>query len=88
MACGGAYGGGSEVLVYSTSKDSFHMTANEKYRQYACCKRLQRPSDSCKNPLYKVRRLTPSECALLQGMPSWWCGGLETENPTEDDLKF
>lgn len=24
---------------------------------------------------YTVRRLTPQECAMLQGMPSWWCDG-------------
>ena len=39
-------------------------------------------------PLYKVRRLTPQECALLQGMPSWWCDGLEVPEPSEEDLKF
>ena len=43
---------------------------------------------SAKKPLYKVRRLTPQECALLQGMPTWWCSGLEIENPTEDELNF
>ena len=25
---------------------------------------------------YIVRRLTPTECAKLQGMPWWWCEGL------------
>ena len=25
---------------------------------------------------YIVRRLTPTECARLQGMPDWWCEGL------------
>ena len=35
---------------------------------------------------YTVRRLTPSECARLQGFPSWWCNDLETDEPTEDDV--
>ena len=35
-----------------------------------------------------VRRLTPTECARLQGFPDWWCSDLETENPTESDLAF
>jgi DNA (cytosine-5)-methyltransferase 1 len=37
---------------------------------------------------YVVRRLTPQECALLQGFPSDWCSGLETSEPTEDDIAF
>ena len=36
-------------------------------------------------PDYIVRRLTPTECARLQGFPDWWCDGLGTENPTEED---
>ena len=39
-------------------------------------------------PEYIVRRLTPTECARLQGFPDWWCGGLGTEEPTEEDLVF
>ena len=39
-------------------------------------------------PEYIVRRLTPTECARLQGFPDWWCGGLGTGEPTEDELKF
>ena len=37
---------------------------------------------------YVVRRLTPTECALLQGFPPDWCAGLETIEPTEDDISF
>lgn len=37
---------------------------------------------------YVVRRLTPTECALLQGFPSDWCGGLGTTEPTEEDIDF
>ena len=39
-------------------------------------------------PDYIVRRLTPTECARLQGFPDWWCGGLGTEEPTEEDMAF
>lgn len=39
-------------------------------------------------PPYIVRRLTPTECALLQGFPPDWCSGLETPNPTEEDIAF
>ena len=37
---------------------------------------------------YTVRRLTPTECARLQGFPDWWCRNLETEDPTEEELAF
>ena len=39
-------------------------------------------------PYYIVRRLTPTECARLQGFPDWWCRGLGTEEPTEEDIAF
>ena len=39
-------------------------------------------------PDYIVRRLTPTECARLQGFPDWWCDGLGTENPTEEEMIF
>ena len=39
-------------------------------------------------PDYIVRRLTPTECARLQGFPDWWCGGLGTEDPTEEEMIF
>lgn len=37
---------------------------------------------------YTVRRLTPTECARLQGFPDWWCAELETPEPTEADIAF
>ena len=40
------------------------------------------------NRKHTVRRLTPTECAKLQGFPAWWCAGLETPEPTEEDIAF
>lgn len=37
---------------------------------------------------YTVRRLTPTECARLQGFPDWWCRNLGIEDPTEEELEF
>lgn len=37
---------------------------------------------------YIVRRLTPVECARLQGFPDWWCIGLGTEEPTEEEIGY
>ena len=37
---------------------------------------------------YIVRRLTPQECALLQGFPADYCANLGIAEPTEADLAF
>lgn len=31
----------------------------------------------------KIRRLTPTECAKLQGMPSWWCADVPHSDSAE-----
>ena len=40
------------------------------------------------DPFYIVRRLTPTECARLQGFPDWWCSNLGIGNPTPEDIAF
>ncbi len=37
---------------------------------------------------YAVRRLTPTECARLQGFPDWWCADLGTDDPSEEEMQF
>lgn len=37
---------------------------------------------------YTVRRLTPTECARLQGFPDWWCRDLGNPNPTDEEVAF
>ena len=37
---------------------------------------------------YTVRRLTPQECALLQGFSSDWCANLETSEPSDDEIAW
>ena len=39
-------------------------------------------------PQYTVRRLTPTECARLQGFPDWWCADLGTEDPSAEEVQF
>lgn len=39
-------------------------------------------------PSYLVRRLTPVECARLQGFPDCWCSNLGTKHPTEEDIEY
>ncbi len=40
------------------------------------------------NTDYIIRRLTPIECARLQGFPDFWCADLGIENPTDEDISF
>ena len=74
--------------TYSSSKASFFTRAEKE------CANTLVASDYKDPPLvndtngteYIVRRLTPKECALLQGFPMWWCDELGTENPTEEEI--
>ncbi len=86
-ACGGMYGGGSETLVYSTSKNSYHTDAEENIANTLVATDYKDPP-TVNSPEYIVRRLTPTECARLQGFPDWWCSELGTDNPTEEELTF
>jgi len=38
--------------------------------------------------VYIVRRLTPVECARLQGFPDWWCADLAIPDPSDEELDF
>lgn len=86
-ACGGMYGGGSEALVYSTSKNSYHTEAEENLANTLVASDYKDPP-TVNSPEYIVRRLTPTECARLQGFPDWWCSNLGTDNPTDEELRF
>ena len=37
---------------------------------------------------YTIRRLTPTECARLQGFPDWWCDDLATAEPSMEDIRY
>ena len=71
--------------VYTSSKASFFTNAQADTANTLVATDYKDP------PLindvgYTVRRLTPQECALLQGMPIWWCDSLGTENPTDKEI--
>lgn len=83
--------GGMAVVshpVYTTSKNSYHLGVEENIANTLVATDYKDPPTVSEDPYYTVRRLTPTECARLQGFPDWWCGGLETEEPTEADLSF
>lgn len=87
-ASDGMYGGGSETLVYSTSKNSYHTEAEENLANTLVATDYKDPPTVAEEPQYIIRRLTPTECARLQGFPDWWCDDLGTENPTEVDIAY
>lgn len=77
------------IPVFSSSKASFFTEANEELANTLVATDYKDPPIVNDNaPYYIVRRLTPTECARLQGFPDWWCSHLETEEPTENDIKF
>ncbi len=86
-AAGGMYGGGSETLVYSTSKNSYHTEAEENLANTLVASDYKDPP-TVNSPECIVRRLTPTECARLQGFPDWWCADLGTDEPTDEELTF
>lgn len=83
--------GGIAHPKYSTSKNSHHTVAeNEKANTLVASDYKDPPvvNDSTPEIEYIVRRLTPQECALLQGMPTWWCDDIDIENPTEEQINW
>ncbi len=77
------------IPVFSSSKASFFTEANEELANTLVATDYKDPPIVNDNaPSYIVRRLTPTECARLQGFPDWWCSSLETENPTKEDISF
>ncbi len=83
--------GGIAHPRYSTSKSSYHTAAEKEKANTLVASDYKDPplvNDSTPEIEYIVRRLTPQECALLQGMPTWWCDDLGTENPTEEQITW
>lgn len=48
----------------------------------------QLPLVAIKEPQYIVRRLTPTECARLQGFPDWWGHLTEKVDMTDEEYRF
>ena len=77
---------------YSASKNSFFTQAVKEQANTLVASDWKEPplvNDTPNDePVYIVRRLTPVECARLQGFPDWWCDGLAIPNPTAEELSF
>ena len=83
------------AVCYGIGRDTFNQGKNAKFAP--SFKEECQPTLVAKGPgavlnsaetQYTVRRLTPTECARLQGFPDWWCSSLGTEKPTDDEVYF
>lgn len=79
------------AVCYGIGRDTFNQGQNAKFSP-TFEKDLQ-PTLVAKGPGatqsgYTVRRLTPTECARLQGFPDNWCANLGTEKPTDEEMYF
>ena len=75
--------------IYHSSKSSFHTNfTDDEVTETLVATDFKDPPTVSKGPDYIVRRLTPTECARLQGFPDWWCSGLGTDEPTEEEIEF
>lgn len=73
--------------VYAMTTSSF--TQVEKNQSPAIMARdYKDPNVVCPAGEYAVRRLTPTECARLQGFPDRWCADLAAEVPSEEERSF
>lgn len=78
-----------EDETYCATTGNFMTVAKEKSPTLAARDYKDPPIvNDTDEPYYIVRRLTPVECARLQGFPDWWCSDLGTEAPTEEDIRF
>ena len=75
--------------LYHSSKASFHTNfSDENVSDTLVATDYKDPPTVMGEPDYIVRRLTPTECARLQGFPDWWCSDLGTEKPTDEEMYF
>ena len=78
-----------EDETYCATTGNFMTVAKEKSPTLAARDYKDPPIvNDTDEPYYIVRRLTPVECARLQGFPDWWCSDLGTDAPTEEDIRF
>lgn len=77
---------------YSASKNSHFTSALREQANTLVATDYKEPplvnDTPNEEPVYIVRRLTPVECARLQGFPDWWCDSLAIPEPTDEELAF
>ena len=73
--------------AFSSSKASFFTSAEEELANTLVATDYKDPP-IVNEPDYIVRRLTPTECARLQGMPDLWCRLSQIEDMSDEDYEF
>ena len=98
-ASGGDYGGGSENLVSDFIKENNENAPHQQDQlndpngisrtlaagTHGSAPHLTKTLVPSKSG-YTVRRLTPTECARLQGLPDYWVKDLADPNPSEEEI--
>lgn len=75
--------------TYCTSKNSYHTVAEKELANTLVATDYKDPPIiNGTAPEYIVRRLTPVECARLQGFPDWWCDDLGMDDPTDEEIAW
>lgn len=77
-------------FTYSSSKASFFTEVSEEMANTLVATDYKDPPivNDEDDLDYIVRRLTPTECARLQGFPDWWCDDLETDEPAAEEISW
>ena len=93
-----AKGPGAVAVTYSASKASFFCLAEKEKANTLVATDYKEPpivnsskgAEECKavESDYIVRRLTPVECARLQGFPDDWCADLGERIPSDAELDW
>lgn len=77
----------SDEVVFAASKSDFFTRATRNQAGALLATDYTDPPLVAGRQL-RPRRLTPLECARLQGFPDDWCAGLAITDPGEDELDF
>ena len=79
------------AVCYGIGRDTFNQGKNAKFAptfEEELQTTLVAKGPGAIQSGYTVRRLTPTECARLQGFPDWWCDDLGIAEPTMEDIRY
>lgn len=79
------------AVCYGIGRDTFNQGQNAKFAptfEEELQPTLVAKGSGAIQSGYTVRRLTPTECARLQGFPDNWCADLGTEKPRDEEMYF